>query len=115
RRRSAVRHPASGPGPAREPVRAARAAAALARVGGEPTGDQVVLPPRGRPRQDRPLRASVSPRSSELLARANDGLASAQVLVDARQAATAVSAAYYAMLYAARAALSERDQHARSQ
>ena len=56
----------------------------------------------------------MSPRSSELLDRARDGLVSAQVLVDARQAATAVSTAYYAMLYAARAALSERDQNARS-
>ncbi|MGH3099781.1 MAG: HEPN domain-containing protein, partial [Thermoleophilia bacterium] len=35
-------------------------------------------------------------------------------LVEAGHAATAVSTAYYAMLYAARAALSERDLHARS-
>jgi uncharacterized protein (UPF0332 family) len=35
-------------------------------------------------------------------------------LVDAGHAATAVSTAYYAMLYAARAALSERDRQARS-
>jgi uncharacterized protein (UPF0332 family) len=56
----------------------------------------------------------VSPRSAELLARAREGAASARTLVEAGHAATAVSTAYYAMLYAARAALSERDLHARS-
>jgi uncharacterized protein len=56
----------------------------------------------------------VSPRSAELLARAREGLASARTQVDAGHAATAVSTAYYAMFYAARAALSERDRHARS-
>jgi uncharacterized protein (UPF0332 family) len=56
----------------------------------------------------------VSPRSAELLARAREGVASARTLVDAGHAAVAVSAAYYAMFYAARAALSERERHARS-
>jgi uncharacterized protein (UPF0332 family) len=56
----------------------------------------------------------VSPRSDELLARARDGVAAARALVDAGHAATAVSTAYYAMLYAARAALSERDVNART-
>ena len=56
----------------------------------------------------------MSPRSAELLARAREGVESARTLVDAGHAATAVSTAYYAMLYAARAALSERDRHARS-
>ena len=56
----------------------------------------------------------MSPRSAELLARARDGVASARTQVEAGHAATAVSTAYYAMLYAARAALSERDLHARS-
>ena len=56
----------------------------------------------------------MSPRSAELLARARDGVTSARILVEAGHAATAVSTAYYAMLYAARAALSERDLHARS-
>jgi uncharacterized protein (UPF0332 family) len=56
----------------------------------------------------------VSPRSEELLARAREGLASARTLVEADHPATAVSTAYYAMLYAARAALSERDAHART-
>jgi uncharacterized protein (UPF0332 family) len=56
----------------------------------------------------------VSPRSAELLARAREGIASAQTLVRAGHAAAAVSTAYYAMLYAARAALSERDRNARS-
>jgi uncharacterized protein (UPF0332 family) len=40
--------------------------------------------------------------------------AAARALVDAGHAATAVSTAYYAMLYAARAALSERDVNART-
>jgi uncharacterized protein (UPF0332 family) len=56
----------------------------------------------------------VSPRSAELLERARAGLASARTQVDAGHAATAVSTAYYAMLYAARAALSERDADART-
>lgn len=56
----------------------------------------------------------MSPRSVELLARAREGLASAHLLVGGGHAATAVSTAYYAMLYAARAALSERDRNART-
>jgi len=56
----------------------------------------------------------VSPRSAELLARAHDGLASARLLLEPGRAATTVSIAYFAMLYAARAALSERDRYARS-
>ena len=56
----------------------------------------------------------MSPRSAEMLARAREGTASAQVLLEAGHAATAVSTAYYAMFYAARAALSERDRNARS-
>jgi uncharacterized protein (UPF0332 family) len=46
--------------------------------------------------------------------RAREGLASAQLLLDGGHAATTVSTAYYAMLYAARAALSEAERHARS-
>jgi uncharacterized protein (UPF0332 family) len=56
----------------------------------------------------------VSPRSAELLDRARQGIASARTQVAAGHAATAVSTAYYAMLYAARAALSERNRNARS-
>jgi uncharacterized protein (UPF0332 family) len=57
----------------------------------------------------------VSPRSAELLERAREGVASARTQVDAGHAAAAVSTAYYAMLYAARAAaLSERDVSART-
>lgn len=56
----------------------------------------------------------MSPRSAELLVRAREGIASARTQVDAGHAATAISTAYYAMLYAARAALSERDRHART-
>ena len=56
----------------------------------------------------------MSPRSAELLARAREGVASAQLQPAGGHAATAVSTACYAMLYAACAALSERDRHARS-
>jgi uncharacterized protein (UPF0332 family) len=56
----------------------------------------------------------MSPRSQELLARAFEGLASARSQLELGHFATAVSTAYYAMLYAARAALSERDRYARS-
>jgi uncharacterized protein (UPF0332 family) len=55
----------------------------------------------------------VSPRSRELLARAREGIASARTLLAAGHWATAVSTAYYAMLYVARAALSERDLYGR--
>ena len=53
-------------------------------------------------------------RSDELLSRAHEALAAARTLVSAAHAATAISTAYHAMLYAARAALSERDRNARS-
>ena len=46
--------------------------------------------------------------------RAREGVASARTLADTGHAAVAISTAYYAMLYGARAALSERDRHARS-
>jgi uncharacterized protein (UPF0332 family) len=49
----------------------------------------------------------VSPRSSEFLTAARRRLAAAEVAA-AEDPSTALSAAYYAMLYAARAALSER-------
>jgi uncharacterized protein (UPF0332 family) len=49
----------------------------------------------------------VSPRSSEFLEAARRRLAAADVVV-AEDPSTALSAAYYAMLYGARAALSER-------
>jgi uncharacterized protein len=48
------------------------------------------------------------------LVRAGEGIASARLLLTGGHAATAISTAYYAMLYAARAALSERDRNARS-
>jgi uncharacterized protein (UPF0332 family) len=55
----------------------------------------------------------VSPRSSEFLAAAKRRLSLAQgALGD--DPSGALSAAYYAMLYAARAALSERDLHAKT-
>jgi len=56
----------------------------------------------------------VSPRSDELFDRAREGLHSARDLLAAGHSETAVSTAYYAMLYAARAALSERDRHSRT-
>jgi uncharacterized protein (UPF0332 family) len=56
----------------------------------------------------------VSPRSTEFLERAHDRLASAKAVLGDGFPATAVGAAYYAMLYAARAALSEEDLSART-
>lgn len=56
----------------------------------------------------------MSPRSAEMLLQARDDLAAAETLVDAGHPAATVSRAYYATLYAARAALSERDRNARS-
>jgi uncharacterized protein (UPF0332 family) len=55
----------------------------------------------------------VSPRSSEFLQAARRRLAAAEVAVE-EDPSTAVSAAYYAMLYGARAALSERDASAKT-
>jgi uncharacterized protein (UPF0332 family) len=55
----------------------------------------------------------VSPRSSEFLDAARRRLAAARVAVG-EDPSTALSAAYYAMLYGARAALSERDTSART-
>ena len=56
----------------------------------------------------------MSPRSDELFERALEWLASARDLLAAGHHETAVSTAYYAALYAARAALSEHDLNARS-
>lgn len=55
----------------------------------------------------------MKPRSAEFLAAARTRLASARRLADA-DPATCLSAAYYAALYAARAALSEHDVQART-
>jgi uncharacterized protein (UPF0332 family) len=55
----------------------------------------------------------VSPRSSEFLEAARRRLAAAGVAA-AEDPSTALSAAYYAMLYGARAALSERDASAKT-
>lgn len=55
----------------------------------------------------------MSPRSDELMSQARDRAQIGRELL-ANHPEGAVSAAYYAMLYAARAALSEQDQHARS-
>ena len=56
----------------------------------------------------------MSPRSAEFLERAADRLASAKAVLAEGFPATAAGAAYYAMLYAARAALSEEDLNART-
>jgi uncharacterized protein (UPF0332 family) len=56
----------------------------------------------------------VSPRSDEFIEQARDRAAAATELLDSDHLEAAVSAAYYSMLYAARAALSERDEHART-
>lgn len=55
----------------------------------------------------------MSPRSSEFLQAARRRLAAAKVAVE-EDPSTALSAAYYAMLYGARAALSEQDSSART-
>ena len=55
----------------------------------------------------------MSPRSAEFLAAAERRLALARRAIG-DDAAGALSAAYYAMLYAARAALSERDRYAKT-
>lgn len=56
----------------------------------------------------------MSPRSEELLDGAKEALRGARGALDADAPARAASSAYYAMLYAARAALSERDLNART-
>lgn len=55
----------------------------------------------------------MSPRSAEFLAAARKRLAAAAAALD-DDPSTALSAAYHAMLYAARAALSERDVYAKT-
>ncbi len=55
----------------------------------------------------------MSPRSGEFLQAARRRLAAAEVAVN-EDPSTALSAAYYAMLYGARAALSERDSSAKT-
>lgn len=56
----------------------------------------------------------MSPRSEEFIEQARDRLAMAREVLAAGHHAGAVSAAYYSMLYAARATLSEDDENARS-
>jgi uncharacterized protein (UPF0332 family) len=56
----------------------------------------------------------VSPRSEEFIDQARDRLAMAREVLAAGHREGAVSAAYYSMLYAARAALSEDDENART-
>jgi uncharacterized protein (UPF0332 family) len=56
----------------------------------------------------------MSPRSEEFMAQARERLGAAEMLLGAGFASAAVSSAYYAMLYAARAALSEQDEHAKT-
>jgi uncharacterized protein (UPF0332 family) len=56
----------------------------------------------------------VSPRSEEFIDQARERLAAAREALDSKHPTVAVSVAYYAMLNAARAALSEDDVHART-
>lgn len=56
----------------------------------------------------------MSPRSEEFMDQARDRTAAAAELLQADHLETAVSTAYYAMFYAAKAALSEDDEYARS-
>lgn len=56
----------------------------------------------------------MSPRSQEFMAAARDRLALARIAHESGHPEGALSAAYYAMLYAARAALSEEDCYAKT-
>lgn len=56
----------------------------------------------------------MSPRSEEFMEQARDRLADAKAILDTAHPAVVVSTAYYAMLNAARAALSERDEYAKT-
>ncbi|HEY4620713.1 MAG TPA: HEPN domain-containing protein [Gaiellaceae bacterium] len=56
----------------------------------------------------------MSPRSEEFMAEARGRLAAAKTTLDSGFLAAAVSLGYYAMLYAARAALSEEDRYAKT-
>lgn len=56
----------------------------------------------------------MSPRSQEFMDQARDRLQLAEMALKTGHLEGAVSAAYYAMLYAARAVLSENDEHART-
>jgi uncharacterized protein (UPF0332 family) len=56
----------------------------------------------------------MSPRSEEFIDQAHDRAALAREALASGHLAGSVSAAYYAMLYAARAALSESDENART-
>jgi uncharacterized protein (UPF0332 family) len=56
----------------------------------------------------------VSPRSQEFMDQARERVVAARELFDANHLEPAVSVAYYAMLNAARAVLSEDDEHART-
>jgi uncharacterized protein (UPF0332 family) len=56
----------------------------------------------------------MSPRSEEFMEQARERLDDAQKIVDMVHPAVLVSAAYYAMLNAARAALSERGEYAKT-
>ena len=56
----------------------------------------------------------MSPRSVEFMDQARDRAVAASKLMASDHLEAAVSAAYYAMLYAARAALSESDEHSRT-
>lgn len=55
----------------------------------------------------------MSPRSEDFMGQARDRLEIARQLLASSHLEGAVSAAYYAMLYAARAALSEHEEYAR--
>jgi len=56
----------------------------------------------------------VSPRSEEFMEVARQRLVDARKVLSVAHPPVVVSAAYYAMLYAARAALSERDEYAKT-
>jgi uncharacterized protein (UPF0332 family) len=56
----------------------------------------------------------MSPRSEEFLESADGRLRAARVTLEAGESSVSLSASYYAMLFAARAALSELDRYAKT-
>jgi len=56
----------------------------------------------------------LTPRSADFMAQARDRLVVAQEVLKSGHSAAAASSAYYAMLNAARAALSEQDEYAKT-
>ncbi len=78
--------------------------------------DRIVLAGDAQGDERPPLRpyTGMRPRTRELLDQADEWLRDARLVIDGGGRSGAISISYYAMLYAARAALSERDLYVRS-